>query len=174
LAFLTQLGDFDPGALGMLQRILLVSDGTLTDTLEAAMLEPIHLSKVSVDVLPAPVPVPSLELDAGRTIMDRKILLFGATTGRNYVYAESQLAVERLPEDFRRELIESDKPMGRLWSEFRLETWKELLFVAREPVARLAAYFPYATHEDLLSRHYRLISGGRPLMVINEYFPAAF
>lgn len=158
----------------MLQRILLVSDGTLTDTLEAAMLEPILLSKVSINVAPAPAAVPSLELEPGSTIMDRKILLFGATTGRNYVYAESHLAVDRLPENFRRELMESDKPMGRLWSDYRLETWKELLFVAREPVARLAAYFPYATHDDLLSRHYRLISGGRPLMVINEYFPAAF
>ena len=52
--------------------ILLVNDGTLTDALEAAMLEPIRLEKLAVKVFPAPVAVVALEsqhgapADAGR------------------------------------------------------------------------------------------------------------
>ena len=171
---LVPLQEFDATSLDLLHRVLLVNDGTLTDALEAAMLEPIRLKKLAVDVFPAPEAVASLELDAGHLMMDRKILLVGAGTGRNYVYAESQLALDRLPAGLRQELIQSAKPMGRLWSEYRLETWKEPLRVSRGPADELAVYFPAGAHNDLLSRHYRLISGGKPLMVINEFFPTAY
>jgi len=168
------LQEFDASGLDLLHRVLLVNDGTLTDALEAAMLEPIRLAKLAVEVFPAPAAVASLELEAGQLMMDRKILLVGANTGRNYVYAESQLALDRLPPGLRQDLLQSSKPMGRLWSEDRLETWKEPLRVSRGPAAELAAYFPGGAYHDLLSRHYRLISGGKPLMVINEYFPAVY
>ena len=48
MAFLAQFGDFDASSLDLLQRVLLVSDGTLTDTLEAAFLEPISLRKIVI------------------------------------------------------------------------------------------------------------------------------
>jgi chorismate-pyruvate lyase len=127
-----------------------------------------------VDVLPAPAALTHLELEAGQLMMDRKILLVGARTGRNYVYAESQLAIDRLPKGLRQELLQSPKPMGRLWSEYRLEAWKEPLRVSRGPAPELASYFPGGGDQDLLSRHYRLISGGKPLMIVNEYFPTTY
>lgn len=174
MAFLAQLNGLDPRDLGLLQRIFLVNDGTLTDAVEAAVLEPIRLTKLASNILPAAAPVAALELEAGATLMDRTILLSGGNTGRNYVYAASQLALDRLPAEFRQELLDSDKPMGRLWSEYRLETWKELLNVSRAPAPDLAAYFPVEEYEDMLRRQYRLISGGKPLMVITEWFPARY
>ena len=38
-----------------------------------------------------------LELPAGAPLLERKILLYGETSGRSYVYAESLLALDRLP-----------------------------------------------------------------------------
>jgi chorismate-pyruvate lyase len=178
VSFLLQLEDFDPHSLGLLQRIFLVSDGTLTDTLEAAFLEPVGIVKLAGGTAPATQRIDALNLEPGESVMDRRVLLYGENTKRNYVYAESQLAVDRLPEPFRRELIESDKPLGRLWWEHRLETWKELLTVARRPMGDLARHFPEPGAPPdrgerlILSRSYRLVSGGLPLMVITEYFPA--
>jgi len=174
MAFLAQLGNFDASSLDLLQRVLLVNDGTLTDTLEAAFLEPIALCKVSIDTAPAERAMAELELGAGAPVMTRRILLCGESSGRNYVYAESWLALDRLPPRFREELVESDAPMGRLWSEHRLETWKELLAVRIHKMGGLARYFDSTEDADCLIRRYRVISGGRPLMVITEYFPARY
>jgi chorismate-pyruvate lyase len=174
VGFLAQLDGFDPSSLDPLQRILLVTDGTLTDTLEAAFLEPVGLRKIAADILPAADPVPALALGAGEALLIRKIVLYGETTGRPYVYAESLLALDRMPPRFREELMHSDTPMGRLWSEYKMETWKELLHVARHPAQEIAPYLELAPSVECLMRRYRLISGGRPLMIIEEQFPAVF
>ena len=173
MAFLSQFGDFDASSLDLLQRILLISDGTLTDTLEAAFLEPIALRKVALEIVPAGGPNPELELVGGESVMERKIFLCGEASGRRYVYAESVLVLDRLPARFRGELVESNMPMGRLWSEHKLETWKELLAVERHPMGNLAACFG-TVDGDCLVRRYRVISGGRPLMSIAEHFPATY
>src|SRR5258708_2170748 len=141
MAFLAQFGDFDASSLDLLQRVLLVSDGTLTDTLEAAFLEPIWLRKIAIQVAPARGALPELDVVAGEPLMERKILLCGETSGKAYVYAESVLVLDRLPPRFREELVESDMPIGRLWSEHKLETWKELLAMPRHPMGALAAHF---------------------------------
>jgi chorismate-pyruvate lyase len=174
VGFLAQFDGFDASSLDLLQRILLVTDGTLTDTLEAAFREPIGLRKIALDILSAPAPLLDLDLPAGAPVLDRKILLYGETSGRSYVYAESLLALDRLPPNFRHELMHSDTPMGRLWSEHKMETWKELLVVGRHPVDKLAPYLTSAAGPDCLMRRYRLISGGRPLMSIEEHFPASY
>jgi len=167
--FLQQLCGFDARSLPLLQRILLVCDGTLTDTIEAAFQEPIVLHKVDVAVSAAATPTPELSIQSGAQVMHRRILLRGESTGRNYVYAQSLLALDHLPAGFRRDLVESNVPLGRLWSDYRLETWKELLSVERAPAT--SAYFPAG---DLLTRTYRVISAGRPIMRITESFPASY
>ena len=173
MAFLGQLCGFDASSLDLLQRVLLACDGTLTDTLEAALLEPIVLHKISLNIAPAGIAIAALEVDAGSEIMERTILLRGQTSGRNYVYAESLLVLDRLPAGFRKDLIESNVPLGRLWSEHRLETWKELLSVQRGRMGALAQYFA-GNDADVLTRQYRVISSGRPLMLITESFPVVY
>ena len=174
MAFLAQLGDFDAGSLDLLQRVLLVNDGTLTDTLAAAFQEQICLQKIGHEISPSAFAVAELDLPPGEMVMTRKILLKGERSGRTYVYAESRLAVDRLPERFREELLGSNVPMGRLWLEHRLETWKELLGAWRHPMGDLAAYFGAARESGCLMRRYRVISGKRPLMSIEEHFPVTY
>jgi chorismate-pyruvate lyase len=174
MAFLAQFGEFDASSLGLLQRILLINDGTLTDTLEAAFLEPISLGKIAIQVLPSQRALPELDVFPGESVMERKILLCGTTSGRVYVYAESVLVLDRLPQPFREELLQSDKPLGRLWSEHKIETWKELMAISRHPMGDMAAHFQTTPESDCLVRRYRVISGGRPIMTITEYFPATY
>jgi chorismate-pyruvate lyase len=174
VGFLAQFDGFDPSSLDPLQRILLVTDGTLTDTLEAAFGEPIGLRKIGAEIAPAREPIPDLDLPSGHALLDRRIVLYGETSERPYIYAESLLALDRLPPRFREELMRSDTPMGRLWSEYRLETWKELLWVTRHRAAEIAPHLQIGADSECLVRRYRLISGGRPLMVIQEQFPVSY
>jgi oligopeptidase B len=164
-------GGVDIDSLSLLQRVLLISDGTLTDAIEAAYLEPIHLVKLGIQSAPAVAGVEALDLKAGEWMMQRDILLRGATSGNNYVYARTLIALDKLDAGLRRDLLESDNPIGRLWVQYKLETRKEILKIWRLPARRLGRYFGHAASAGLLARTYRVISGGVPVMVISEYFP---
>ena len=164
-------GGVDIDSLSLLQRILLISDGTITDAIEAAYLEPVHLVKLGIHSAPALADVESLDLKAGELLMQRDILLRGATSGNNYVYARTLIALDKLDPNLRRDLIETDNPIGRLWVQYKLETRKEILKIWRLPAGRLSRHFGHAGSAGLLARTYRVISGGRPVMAITEYFP---
>jgi chorismate-pyruvate lyase len=166
------LGEIPPSSIALLQRVLLATDGTLTDVLEAAHLEPVGIRKLSSSIERVATPPAVLEVEPGDRLMHRRVLLVGEQSGRVYAYAESVLAIDRLPPTFRDALLTTDTPMGRLWLAHRMETLKEMLSATRMPIGPLAAHFPEIADGDLLSRAYRLICGGRPLMVITEYFPA--
>ena len=174
MGFLAQFDGFDASSLDLLQRVLLSHRWDVDRHLEAAFLEPIGLRKISLEMLSAPAPVEDLDLPAGAPLLARKILHYGETSGRSYLYAESLLALDRLPPRFREELMQSDTPMGRLWSEHKMETWKELLVVCRHRMDELSPYLESDAGAECLMRRYRLISGGRPLMSIEEHFPARY
>lgn len=169
--FLTTASGIDVQSLGLLQRILLISDGTLTDIVEAAFQEPIDLIKLNLDIAPALHPVIELDIDAGAPIMRREILLRGASTGANYVYAKSLIALDALPPKLREDLVSTDRPLGRLWVEHKLETRKEILKVWRVAASAMHAHFGGPHRGELLARSYRVFSGARPIMLISEYFP---
>jgi len=172
MGFLTQLNGMDFGSLGLLERVLLVSDGTLTDIVEAAYLEPIALVKVAIEVSASAAAVEELELAAGASVMRRRILLRGESSGTCYVYGDSLIALDALDPVFREELVASTHPMGRLWVLHKLETHKEILRIWRAPAGELGARLGVAPDAALLSRTYRVISRGRPIMLITESFRA--
>jgi chorismate-pyruvate lyase len=169
----SRLQGVDLSALDPVQRVLLITDGTLTGILEAVFLEPIRLVKLGQRTVAAGVPHALLEPLAGEEILERRVLLQGARTGRNYVHADSQVAIERLAPAFRRDLMESELPLGRLWIQHRLETFKELLDAGYdpEPGAAVARWFAGAA---VLRRTYRVFTHHRPLIVITERFALTF
>ena len=97
LDILEKLEGIDAGSLDPLQRILLITDGTLTEILEANFLERIRLVKLSQQVTTPNSSHTSLAPRDNENLLERKILLRGASSGRNYVYAESVIALNGLP-----------------------------------------------------------------------------
>jgi chorismate-pyruvate lyase len=175
MSFLADLNDVDLVSIGLLQRILLVTDGTLTDILQVAFLEPIGVLKLAMDVGKTFMPVEPLELQSGELRMKRSVLLYGQNTRNNYVYAESTVALDRLPKGFSQELVDSSKPIGRLWSEYGIETRKEFLNVSKCAPPELAKHFNSSAASELfLKRSYRLVTSGHPVIVITEYFPDTY
>ena len=171
---LAKLDGLGVNRMDPLQRVLLITDGTLTEILEATFFERIQLIKVAQQVIPANASHVQLEPDPREVLMERQILLRGSESGRNYAYAESLIAVDRLAPSFRDELVESNTPLGRLWLEHKLETFKELLGVRCQSPSNLSHYFECGETSLLLVRTYRVFSGGRPVMVITEHFPTRY
>lgn len=174
MAFLTKCASFDLSSLSLVPRILFATDGTLTDMLEVIFLEPIGLTKLSCTLSNTSLSMPDLELASGGAIMQRRVLLFGRRTGRNYVYAESVVAADRVHPGILRAMTESDRPIGRLWSEFRHETYKEPIRMMTTSECAGAGYFFPSERQRLLMRSYRVIEKRQPIMVISEYVPSSY
>ena len=68
--------------------------------------------------------------------------------------------------------MRADIPIGRIIQNHRIEARREILnarvFPASEEDSRI---FSICSHEPLLSRQYRIIHGGEPLIFIEEQFP---
>jgi chorismate-pyruvate lyase len=169
-----QLEEFAVTKMDPLQRILLVTDGTVTEILEATFLERIQLIKVFQKLAPANASHAQFNADRDETLLERRIFLRGSRSGRNYAYAESVIAVDRLGTAFRNELVESDTPLGKLWLEHRIETFKELVGVRCRAANELSRDFGCQKAAPLLIRSYRVFSNNRPVMIITEYFPATY
>ena len=164
----------DPDGLKELHRIILTTDGTVTDILEAYFRErmnvdPIQQQTVAARTLPA-VQQAQLEIADDSEVIEREILLRGEISDSCHVYARSLIAVERLPAPVREGLLAKTKPIGHLLLEHRIATFKEIVDCHREPAGALAKLFAINERAPMLSRTY-VLSVGAPIMVITEKFP---
>jgi chorismate-pyruvate lyase len=164
----------DPSALSTFQRILLTTDGTVTHMLEAYLYEQIQVVKLSEKLVSLSQDIPLMDLAKGTEVIFRRILLRGRISRRNFIYAESIIAPERLDESFRDELLKTKTPIGKLWFEKRIETFKEIVDSGKEPAKVLANYFGIQPEEDMLFRTYLVLSNRKPTMMITEKFPESY
>jgi chorismate-pyruvate lyase len=164
----------DPSKLSVFQRILLTTDGTLTEILAAYLFEEIKVVKLSENLIKTPEDIPQLEIKQESEVIDRKILLQGKISHKNFIYAESVIIPDRLDERFKDELLHSKTSLGRLWLKYKVETYKEIIDSSKEPADKFSAYFPVASGEYMLSRSYRVFSQGQLIMMITEKFPESY
>lgn len=160
--------------LSVIQKILLKTDGTLTEILELYLSEKIHVVKLSEEFVSATPDNLALNIRKGTDVIERKILLQGQASRKNWLYAESLIVPDRLDEKFRHGLITSRIPMGKLWQENKMETFKEIIRYSREPAGHLADYFKITEKDDLLCRTYRVFSNRKAIMMITEKFPDCY
>lgn len=161
----------NPCDLSPFQRIILTTDGTLTDILEAYLFEAIQIVKLSEGLVSTTQDIPHLELEKGSEVIERKVLLQGKISRKNFIYAESIIVPERLEEKFRISLLKSQIPIGRLWQEHKMETFKEIVDSGKEPANELFYYFDIKIEDNILFRTYRLFNNHIPIMTITEKFP---
>jgi chorismate-pyruvate lyase len=165
----------DP-SLSLFQKVLLVTDGTVTQLIELYTGESIRVRKIENQIVGNHV-VPtavqhSLQTDDGNALLKRIILLCGEA--KSYLYAESYFVMERLPADMRSRLETTNIPIGLLWREARLETHREIIAYHRERNADVAAHLGVDADAELLSRTYLLYTNRQPMGMISEKFPASY
>jgi len=157
-------------ALGLVPRILLLTDGTLTHILEAYAAEPIHLVKLGHSLVTGRSVAGG---GGGERVLRRTILLRGTKTDATFVHADSVVMLDRLPHEVARGLLETDTPIGKLLFSCRAETCREMVDMGEARDPEVASHFGPGHHE-LLFRTYQLVYGGRPVATITEKFPKDF
>jgi chorismate-pyruvate lyase len=168
----------DKTSLGLFQRVLLGTDGTVTYLLETYARESVVVTKLServgkpCELSLSPARAPGLALQHEDSVIHRRVLLTGTRSGRTLICAEALVLHERLGSAVRHGLLYSDKPIGKLLKESRCETFREILWIGCEQARDCAAHFGIEPTAELLCRTYRLLVGGRPVILITERFPA--
>lgn len=154
--------------LSLFQKVLLITDGSVTELLCLYTGQRIRARKLEQSVRRGEAP-PALRWPADAVLLQRRILLEDAST--SHVYAESTFLFERLSARAREMLIDTDVPIGVLWKEEKTEMYREVVDLRLERNPCVAAHFGVDGDLRLLSRTYLLHQGGSPLGLITEKFP---
>ena len=158
-------------ALSPFHRALLVIDGTVTTFLEAYTLEPIEVVHLGQAVQTLPEDNTWLELEAGADVLARQVRLEGRYSHRQYAFATSLIALDRLPPEIVAGLDVEGGGLGRILNGARAENRREILWYGRERPGDSNARARSTSNQELIVRTYRIIQGGRPIMLISEKFP---
>ncbi len=157
--------------LSTFQKILLTTDGTVTDLIALYTGESIRVKKVGQKMFLSdnsqnffcPPETPLLE---------RNVLLCGAS--KNYLYAESVFVVGLLSHSIQYKLLETDCPIGLMWKEEKLDMYRDILGHKTEICDTVAAYFDVPPQTPIISRTYSIYHRGKILGTITEKFPITY
>lgn len=155
--------------LSLLQRILLMTDGTVTDLLKLYAGEAISARRLEQTITRNNTQ-PLLSVPPETPLLKRRVVLCGDKT--NYLYAESFLVFDMLTETMRYKLLETDCPMGRVWKEEKLEMYRDVIEHRIAPCPRVSIYFDVPFHIPILSRTYLVFVRNKPFGVVTESFPS--
>jgi chorismate-pyruvate lyase len=165
---------FSMPGLPDVERILIVSDGTFTYQLETFVREHIGVEILSNQLMPlSPKGAELLNRSEGSLAWDRRILLRGRNSGAAYSYAASLIDDEGLDPGFRTDLRVTTSGIGHLLAKYRMGTFRELLTYQLDVDPEYARYLPNFKEATFLSRTYRIVFEGRPIMVVTENIPRA-
>jgi chorismate-pyruvate lyase len=144
--------------LTLFQKILLATDGTVTELLSLFTGQSITARKIAA----------TLDDDVPQ-MLHRTVILQGPD-GTPYLHATSQFAFALFSADIQRDLIGTELPIGLLWRRERLEMYREIIGFTRAADASIANLLGVPGATLLLSRSYRIIHGGQELGTICETF----
>jgi chorismate-pyruvate lyase len=163
--------DLEPVALAALNpflRGLLLTDGTVSRTLEAHTLRPVLVERVEQSEQAVPEKLARhLLLADGEACVRRRIAMRIATEDPS-VWAESFVVPDRLPPTFLTALDGNGQGIGGSLQQLKLESWRELLWfgLGKPPV------WPgqTGTARRTLRRAYLILTHSRPALLICEDF----
>ncbi|RME12381.1 MAG: DUF98 domain-containing protein [Ardenticatenia bacterium] len=158
-------------ALTPFQRALLVIDGTVTKFIEAYTMEPVAVERLSQTTITLDAPHPWLAADAGTRAISRTVLLVGEYSRTVYAYAASLILPDRVGAHVQAGLQTEGGSLGRLLLGDQVESYRDVLWYGREEIPTLPDTLAQRVGRTFLTRTYRIIAEGHPLMMITERFP---
>lgn len=176
------VGKIDLRQAPRLDRVLLATNGTLTNLLQAEFLERVSVAKIrerlgdqemlqaalAALALPNPACFP---VDPGETLYEREVCLVGHRTGYPYVHARSFLLLDRYPPAVR-EALASSTPLGLLWDKYQVPIRKHFLCYREVEASPLSVHFGLPVDAPIYRRTYLVLAAdGQPISLITESFP---
>ncbi len=162
------------GHLSPLQKVLLGTDGSVTNLLEMATGHPVEVVTQIQEVTQANQETAvELGIEPGDAVNYRVVELKDGLTGETLIYAVSFTPLQRLAPDFKDDLLRADIPIGRILRRHRIESRREITDARTIPAdPRLSTTFRIQRQQALLARKYRVIHNRQPLIAIEEIFPS--
>ena len=161
------------GRLSPMQKFLLGTDGSVTQILEAITGKQVVIETREQRIIPAnPQIAERLGIGQGDPVNYRVVEIKTLAGGEVLIYALSHTPIGRLSPEFKEDLMKADIPVGRIIQNHRIESRREILDARVSPATdETGRIFSLGKHEPLLSRQYRIIHRGQPLIFIEEQFP---
>ncbi|RFD27128.1 chorismate--pyruvate lyase [Mycobacterium uberis] len=152
-------------------RILVATNGTLTRVLSVMANESIVVDIINQKILDTVPKIPELDDSEIGQVLQRNILLKGRRSGIVFVAAESLIAVDLLPPAITESLTKTHRPIGEVMAASCIETYKEdaKVWIGDLPCWLVDNGYKNSL-ERIVGRRYRLIAGGRPVIITTEYF----
>jgi beta-ribofuranosylaminobenzene 5'-phosphate synthase len=159
--------------LSKAQRLLLMTDGSVTTLLEVLTGKPVVVTTLLQQVVKADTDkAADLDVAEGDNINYRVVVLKNEDDDRPLIYAESYTPVARLQKEFRHDLMKADIPIGRIMAQRKIESRREIRHIATTLNEELSDLFHVAHDIPMLSRTYDIISHCMVLIRITETFPS--
>ena len=155
------------GKLSNAQKILLTTDGSVTTILDVirghVKIETLEQKFVDADLEMARL----LNIEVGDTVNYRVVVI---ETEEPLIYAISLIAVERLENDFKEDLIRADIPIGRILRKHNIESRREIKSVYFEDQSPEISKI-FKNDSPMLTRTYNIIHNDEILIWLKETFP---
>ena len=168
----------DIAAMPAFLRTLLVTDGTVTKTLEAYFWEPIAVTNLQQDEISMDPSIKFPGSQAGEALLDRRICLVGKSSNIIYAHAHSFIRLDMLPSEFRSDLKSGRIGIGEILRETGLETYRELVdlgectnFRPSNELKNEGLDDKYPIDEHVIYRTYRIMINHNPVIQVTEQFP---
>lgn len=159
-----------------LLRTLLVTDGTVTRSLEAFFWEPVEVQQVALSTVVSTHEIPWVEAEVGENLLLREIRLVGKNSHNLYATAYSVVRLNLIPSKMRGQLEQGGIGIGVLIRESGLESYRELLDVGTASDLSFESMEPETPSEvdsSIVYRTYRISLAKRPAILVTEKFPKA-
>ncbi|MDC8833116.1 chorismate--pyruvate lyase family protein [Alteromonas gilva] len=157
----------DLSVLPAFLRTLLVTDGTVTKSLEAYFWEPVMVNNTLQDVLSSVSNTIALTKEEGQRYLHRKVNLSGVKTTTVYAFADSYINLSLLSADTAEKLIANKIGIGELLRDEGLETYREILDIGTVS----DALEDKSVTEQCAYRTYVIKVSGAIAIEITEWFP---
>ncbi|VUT24697.1 MAG: Beta-ribofuranosylaminobenzene 5'-phosphate synthase [Candidatus Methanolliviera sp. GoM_oil] len=163
----------DLGGLSAQQKLLLTTDGSITNTLEILIggevgIETLHQKIVEADEKIAE----KLGVANEDEINERIVRIYNKKNNKPLIYAISYAPLRRADKDFSEDLFSADIPIGKIMEKYKIESRREIKDIdytrANEELSKIFGVFE---EEILLRRNYSIIRKGEILIDIYEIFP---
>ena len=170
-----KLKEINFAGLTPFQRGLVVTDGTVTQFIEAYTLAPVEVVLLQQKKQILLTENKWLQLPAGEAVISRQVILQTHQEMESspiiHTYADSLIVLKRLPKSILEDLESSKQGLGRLLQHSGLETRRELLWCGLETLKDLPSAIAHLEGKTFITRAYLVLKNQEALMLINEKFP---
>ena len=149
----------------------MVTDGTVTKSLEAWFWEPVKVEVLMNALEQSDSTVDGLEVVNGDRLLQREVVLKGEHSQKIFACARSTVSLKHLPYEIGNSLEKGEIGIGELLRQSGVETYRDIFNINffKEPNADDLLLKKF--QNEVLSRSYRIRVNGHPAIIVTEFFP---